>query len=58
MYAWAHGTVGIGDQCAPSHEIRDNLPPFGGLQVERGAVLVATDYEGIGTPGLPSNEGW
>ena len=55
VYAWAHGTVGLGDQCAPSHEIRDNLPPYGGQQVERGAVLVATDYEGVGTPGLPTN---
>ena len=54
VYAWAHGTAGLGDQCAPSHEIRDNLPPFGGQQVERGAVLVATDYEGLGTPGLPT----
>ena len=51
VYAWAHGTAGLGDQCAPSHEIRDNLPPFGGQQLERGAVLVATDYEGLGTPG-------
>ena len=54
VYAWAHGTAGLGDQCAPSHKIRDNLPPFGGQQVERGAVLVATDYEGLGTPGLPT----
>ena len=51
VYAWAHDTAGLGDQCAPSHEIRDNLPPFGGQQVERGAVLVTTDYEGLGTPG-------
>ena len=27
VYAWAHGTVGLGDQCAPSHAIRENLPP-------------------------------
>ena len=54
VYAWAHGTAGLGDRCAPSHEIRDNLPPFGGQQVERGAVLVATDYEGLGTPGVPT----
>ena len=54
VYAWAHGTAGLGDQCAPSHQIRDNLPPFGGQQVERGAVLVATDYEGLGTPGVPT----
>src|SRR4029453_674633 len=43
------------DQCAPSHEIRQNLPPYGGLQIERGAVLVATDYEGLGTPGVPTS---
>lgn len=54
VYGWAHGTVGQGDQCAPSHEVRDNLPPYGGQQVERGAVLVATDYEGVGTPGVPT----
>ena len=54
VYAWAHGTVGLGDQCAPSHAIRDNLPPYGGQQIERGAVDVATDYEGLGTPGVPT----
>ncbi len=57
VFAWAHGTVGLGDECAPSHEIRDNLPPFGGQQVERGAVLVAADYEGMGTPGVPTFSG-
>lgn len=51
VYAWAHGTSGIGDQCAPSKHIRDNLPPYGGQQLERGAVVVATDYDGLGTPG-------
>ena len=55
VYAWAHGTVGLGDQCAPSHEVRDSLPPYGGQQVERGAALVATDYEGLGTPGVPTS---
>jgi hypothetical protein len=55
VYAWAHGTVGLGDQCAPSHQIRENLPPYGGMQVEGGTVLVATDYEGLGTPGTPTN---
>ncbi len=54
VYAWAHGTAGLGDRCAPSHEIRDNLPPYGGQQLERGAVLVATDYQGLGTPGVPT----
>lgn len=54
VYAWAHGTSGMGDQCAPSKHIRDNLPPYGGQQVERGAVVVATDYDGLGTPGDPT----
>ena len=37
------------------HDVRENLPPYGGQQVERGAVLVATDYEGLGTPGVPTS---
>lgn len=51
MLSWAHGTTGIADECAPS------LDPAGagiGLAapfLERGMVLVATDYEGLGTPG-------
>ena len=51
IYAWAHGSVGQGDRCAPSRDVRHNLPPYGGQLVARGAVLVATDYEGLGTPG-------
>ena len=34
VYAWAHGTVGLGDQCAPSHKIRENLSPYGGQQAD------------------------
>src|SRR4051794_41542349 len=33
---------------------RSNLPPYGGPLVARGAELVATDYEGLGTPGEPT----
>ena len=54
MYAWAHGSAGQADRCAPSHDVRGNLPPYGGLLVARGAELVATDYEGLGTPGEPT----
>jgi alpha-beta hydrolase superfamily lysophospholipase len=54
VYAWAHGSVGQGDQCAPSHHLRDNLPPYGGQLVGSGTALVATDYEGLGTPGQPT----
>jgi pimeloyl-ACP methyl ester carboxylesterase len=53
VYGWAHGTVGLADACAPSHDVRANLPPYGGQQIERGAVVVAPDYEGQGTPGTP-----
>lgn len=57
VFAWAHGTVGLGDQCAPSRDIRENFPPFGGEHsaLAQGAVLVATDYEGLGTPGVPTS---
>jgi pimeloyl-ACP methyl ester carboxylesterase len=51
VLSWAHGTTGIADECAPS------LDPAGaGLALvapflERDMVVVATDYEGLGTPG-------
>jgi len=52
IVAWAHGTTGVADQCAPS---RNALNPFirnmiaGFLQA--GYVVVAPDYEGLGEPG-------
>jgi alpha-beta hydrolase superfamily lysophospholipase len=54
VYAWAHGSAGQADRCAPSRDIRDNLPPYGGQLVARNTVLVATDYQGLGTPGEPT----
>ena len=54
VYAWAHGSAGQADRCAPSHNVASNLPPYGGLLVARGAELVATDYQGLGTPGEPT----
>jgi pimeloyl-ACP methyl ester carboxylesterase len=61
VFAWAHGTVGEGDQCAPSRRLSEgvdgegaSLPPYGGQQLERGAVIAATDYQGLGTPGDPT----
>jgi alpha-beta hydrolase superfamily lysophospholipase len=54
VYAWAHGSVGQADRCAPSRQLMDNLPPYGGQLVARGIALVATDYEGVGTPGEPT----
>ena len=51
VYAWAHGTTGLGDQCAPSRSLRANIPPYAGELVGGNALVVATDYEGLGTPG-------
>jgi fermentation-respiration switch protein FrsA (DUF1100 family) len=51
VYTWAHGTAGLGDQCAPSKAIRANLPPYAGQVAGGKALVVATDYEGLGTPG-------
>jgi pimeloyl-ACP methyl ester carboxylesterase len=54
IMAWAHGTFGLGDRCAPSQGY------FGGngaslpvvqATVAEGLVFVATDYEGLGTAG-------
>lgn len=58
VVAYAHGTTGMADQCAPSATVDSDLRSFGGEasslnQVAAlGYVVVATDYEGLGTPGL------
>jgi pimeloyl-ACP methyl ester carboxylesterase len=51
VLSWAHGTTGIADECAPSRD-----PDGAGIELiapflERDMVFVATDYEGLGTPG-------
>ncbi len=54
VVAWAHGTTGIVPGCAPSlldHGGVDRWPGLDAL-VERGAVVVGTDYPGLGTPGI------
>ncbi|HEY5026693.1 MAG TPA: lipase family protein [Acidimicrobiales bacterium] len=52
VVAWAHGTVGLGPQCAPSRLAH----PVGNIawvssMLARGWVVTATDYAGLGTPG-------
>lgn len=53
VVAWAHGTLGMGDACAPSRA----LNPLGDMDywltemLDRGWVVTATDYVGLGTPG-------
>ena len=56
VIAWAHGTTGLADICAPTRDEdpdavytpRDNL--LAGW-VAAGYAVVGTDYEGLGTPG-------
>lgn len=52
VVAWAHGSLGFGDQCAPSR-LEDplaNLDWLSGM-LQKGWVVTATDYAGFGTPG-------
>jgi hypothetical protein len=46
----AHGTTGIADTCAPSLDPASNISVANAL-LDRGYLLAATDYEGLGTPG-------
>jgi alpha-beta hydrolase superfamily lysophospholipase len=54
ILAWAHGTTGLGDQCATSRQFAAGDAPEAALAtaaLQRGMVFVATDYQGLGTPG-------
>lgn len=59
VLAWAHGTTGVADTCAPSGIYRGG-PEWDYQQVSeqalepwlaQGWAVVAPDYEGLGTPG-------
>ncbi len=56
VVAWAHPTTGLADRCTPSHLGVDGIATLRlfwlGELLRRGYVVVATDYEGLGTPGL------
>lgn len=52
VVAWAHGSIGLGDSCAPSTDVQ----PLNGIEdgpalLAAGDAVVATDYAGLGTPG-------
>ncbi|WP_232631047.1 alpha/beta fold hydrolase [Methylobacterium sp. Leaf118] len=51
--AWAHPTTGVVDKCAPSLA-RVLYRSIQGLQemLARGYIVAATDYPGLGTPGV------
>jgi pimeloyl-ACP methyl ester carboxylesterase len=51
VVTWAHGTTGTADICAPSTAAEPRVPSLDSL-LDAGYVVVATDYEGLGTPGL------
>lgn len=53
VVAWAHGTVGMGNACAPSRSSNPLADTANWLDqmLELGYVVVATDYIGLGTPG-------
>jgi len=52
VIAWEHGTTGIADVCAPSwrgYLKRDQT--YLNRWLDEGFAVVATDYQGLGTPG-------
>ena len=58
IVAWAHGTMGLADHCAPSRTDHLDLPDFDDYSatvasyLSQGWTVTATDYPGLGTPGL------
>jgi pimeloyl-ACP methyl ester carboxylesterase len=52
IVAWAHGTVGMADICAPSWAGRSYRDiQYLNRWLAEGFAIVATDYQGLGTPG-------
>jgi pimeloyl-ACP methyl ester carboxylesterase len=52
LVAWAHGTTGVGDTCAPSWRPRSERDAnYLNAWLQQGFAIVATDYQGLGTPG-------
>lgn len=56
ILAYAHGTTGLADRCAPSKTYVDNPKSGEASGITKDLltryVVVATDYEGLGTPGV------
>ncbi|WP_312692098.1 lipase family protein [Kosakonia sp.] len=59
VLAWAHGTLGVADACAPSWT---NPTPrdanYINQWLKQGFVVVATDYQGLGGPGPHPYMNW
>jgi pimeloyl-ACP methyl ester carboxylesterase len=56
VVAWAHGTTGVTSQCAPSLAADLGHDPSAVAELrgllQHGFAVVATDYPGLGTPGV------
>lgn len=53
VVVWSHGTTGVGDSCAPSNnELNVRFEILAKSLLQEGYVIVAPDYEGLGTPGI------
>ncbi|MFH6606800.1 alpha/beta hydrolase [Acinetobacter baumannii] len=53
IVVWAHGTTGVPDACAPSKAaLADSTKDLISKLLAAGYVVVAPDYEGLGTPGI------
>lgn len=54
IIAYAHGTVGVADDCAPSKTMPAGLfteQGYVAVALSKGWAVALTDYEGLGTPG-------
>jgi len=52
LVAWAHGTVGVADVCAPSWNPRSERDSkYLNHWLAQGYAVVASDYQGLGAPG-------
>lgn len=53
VVVWTHGTVGVGNACAPStRPVNENFSVAAKSLLDAGYVVIAPDYEGLGTPGI------
>ncbi|WP_277559679.1 alpha/beta hydrolase family protein [Acinetobacter beijerinckii] len=53
VVVWEHGTVGVGDSCAPSNNaLNPRFKILAETLLAAGYVVVAPDYEGLGTAGI------
>lgn len=51
IVVWAHGTTGVADKCAPSQQGLQGTQDLLEQLLAEGYVVVAPDYEGLGTAG-------